>query len=214
MKKTNTMFWLATAAFSAAMGTTGCAADTSDEEDLVAGEEMEDAGEVEEVGEAQDALVVSNPSFETGPAPGSFITLPTGNTQITGWTVGGGGIDYIGTLWSHKDGSRSIDLNALSAGSISKTFSTVVNTTYTVSFWMAGHPGGVQGTKTLQVWRNGVQSSNTFSHSTVGKSYSNMGWTKWSHTFKATTTSTTLTFKSTTSGSYGPALDGPITITP
>jgi hypothetical protein len=41
---------------------------------------------------------VSNGSFETGPNPGAgFITLAPGSTAITGWTISGKNIDYLGS---------------------------------------------------------------------------------------------------------------------
>ena len=39
------------------------------------------------------AATITNGSFETGPNPGGFTTLGTGNTAITGWTVASGSID-------------------------------------------------------------------------------------------------------------------------
>jgi len=80
------------------------------------------AGAVTPMGGAQ-ATLISNGSFELGPDPGTFTTLNGGNTSITGWTVGGSSIDYIGTYWVAADGNRSLDMNGLNIGSISQTIS-------------------------------------------------------------------------------------------
>ena len=48
---------------------------------------------------ASPAMAVSivNGSFELGTDPGaSYSTQAAGSTAITGWTVGGFGVDYIG----------------------------------------------------------------------------------------------------------------------
>ena len=81
-----------------------------------------------------NAAPFTNGSFEIGPATGTFTTLGTGNTSITGWTVGGSGVDYIGSFWQAQDGSRSLDLSALGAGSVSQTFDTILNQVYLVNF--------------------------------------------------------------------------------
>lgn len=151
------------------------------------------------------AAPFTNGSFETGPAPGSFVTLGTGNTNITGWTVGGGGVDYIGSYWQAQDGSRSLDLSATSSGSISQTFDTILNQVYSVSFWMAGNPAGSPSVKTLRVSAAGSQQDYTFD--VTGRTTSNMGWQENEFSFLATSTSTTLTFASLTNTSFGPALD-------
>ena len=69
-----------------------------------------------------------NGSFENASVnPGSgFTNLAGGSTAITGWTVGGDSIDYIGGYWNAQNGSRSIDLSGNAPGSIFQTFDTVL----------------------------------------------------------------------------------------
>lgn len=151
--------------------------------------------------------VGSNGSFETGPPPGVFTTLSAGNISITGWTVGPGSIDYIGTYWqSSPPGGRSIDLNGNATGSISQTLTTVVGKSYKVTFDMSGNPDGLPSLKTLSVTATGT-GSQTFSFTTGTNTHANMMWVGKSYTFVATTASTTLTFASTIAGAFGPALD-------
>lgn len=158
-----------------------------------------------------------NGSFESGLANiGQFATLAGGDTtSITGWTIGGGSsaVDYIGTYWTPIDGSRSVDLNGLTPGSLSQTFDVVNGQAYRVSFWMAGNPAGGPTTKTLDAT---AVVTLPFSFDTTGFSLGSMGWKEYSFTFTATGTSQTLTFASTTSGNsgnssyptaFGPALD-------
>src|SRR4051812_33981597 len=52
--------------------------------------------------EAKNLLV--NGSFEDGPDPGPFMPLDEKDTQIKGWTVINGQIDYIGTYWQAAEG--------------------------------------------------------------------------------------------------------------
>ncbi len=71
------------------------------------------------------AAAFTNGSFELGPDPGAFLPLPTGSTDLTGWTVTSGNVDYIGSSWQASDGSRSLDLSGAGAGQIGQTFDTI-----------------------------------------------------------------------------------------
>src|SRR5436190_1893738 len=81
-----------------------------------------------------------NGSFETGPtspvnfcaacgAPyiGTFFAPYSG---VTGWNVTAGSIDIISLPgWTPSEGTRAIDLDGLSAGTLVQTFDTVAGTT-------------------------------------------------------------------------------------
>jgi len=161
--------------------------------------------------------VGSNGSFEIGTDPGMYTTLIPGNINITDWTVDSGSVDYIGTYWNASDGSRSIDMNGLEAGSISQTFSTVVGATYDVTFDLSGNPDSradqndpywSPSNKVVSVGATGASSQNfSFDTSVKGNSLSNMMWENDAYSFIATGTSTTLTFASQIPGAFGPALD-------
>jgi choice-of-anchor C domain-containing protein len=163
-----------------------------------------------------NAALFQNGSFEDGIANiGGFTTLNAGdNTSITGWTVGTGSIDYIGTYWTSANGSRSLDLNGLVPGSISQTFDVTSGQAYQVTFDLAGNPAGGPTAKTLTTSANATIVLSSFD--TTGKDLSNMGWTPVSFNFTATGPTETLTFLSTTAGysgnstyptAFGPALD-------
>jgi choice-of-anchor C domain-containing protein len=159
---------------------------------------------------------IINGSFEAPGAPGSFSTLSAGDTSITGWTVGGGGIDYIGNYWTASNGNSSLDLNGFNPGSISQTLTGLtVGAKYQISFDMAGNPDGNPTNKSLDVALDGITAySATFDVS--GHSNGAMGWATNTFDFTATGTSQLLAFVSTTTqdsgnGTYpfafGPALD-------
>jgi choice-of-anchor C domain-containing protein len=161
----------------------------------------------------------SNGSFETGSfvnGGSGFDTLSPGSTAITGWTVGGGGVDWISTYWNAEQGSFSLDMNATSAGSISQTFDTVAGATYSVSFWVSANPMCGAGTKTLTVSTDatGSTAGSYPAAVTTAGDVSAMTWAKAGYTFTASGTSTTLTFTGdATAGACGPALDN-VTVTP
>ncbi|WP_082660430.1 choice-of-anchor C family PEP-CTERM protein [Sphingopyxis sp. H050] len=148
-----------------------------------------------------------NGSFESGIPAGSFTTVGGGNSAaITGWTVTGNSVDYIGSYWTAQNLSRSIDLNGNGQGGIQQTFDTVANTLYNVSFWLAGNPDGAPITKTVLVGATGADSA-TYSFNFTGFNKANMGWTNFTYSFVAQGASTTLSFASQDAGSYGAALD-------
>ena len=166
------------------------------------------------------AALVQNGSFELGsPIPaGSFTTETPGSTAVTGWTVDGVSIDYMGTYWQAADGVRSIDLSGSiwdrdlnsASGAISQTITTVVGKVYKVSFAMAGNPDGPAGDslKVMVTTVNGAfPQVDLFLAGGVFNSRAAMGWVTKDFLFRATSTSTSLAFASNTDSYYGPALD-------
>ena len=155
-----------------------------------------------------NAATIVNGSFETGTNPGGFTTVGAGGTDITGWTVSGNSVDYIGSYWTAQDGARSIDLAGNGIGTISQILSTVAGQAYQVSFWIARNPDNGINPRTGFVGWNGSNSQFTFNNST--STAANMGWEQRSFIFGATGATTTLSFSSdaaTAAGFYGPALD-------
>ena len=150
---------------------------------------------------------IVNGSFETGTNPGVFTQLSAVNsTSITGWTVSSGTVDYIGTYWQAADGVRSLDLSGSGVGAVQQTFVTTVGTSYRVTFSMSGNPESGTGTKTMTASTGGTPIA--FSYEVgAGNTLVDMKWANKSFLFTAAAATTTLTFTSTTSGVYGPALD-------
>jgi len=164
-----------------------------------------------------NANLIVNGSFETGPDPGTFITLAPGSTAITGWTVTREGIDYKGTFWDASDGGRSLDLdNTPGFGGVMQTFATTPGVGYLVTFDMAGNPYWDEilndpAIKHMRVEAAGQSAD--FSFDVTGHWYDNMGWVSHSWRFTANSSLTTLEFYSlhTFGGGYsgltGPVLD-------
>jgi len=141
--------------------------------------------------QAQATPLITNGSFESG----------TGSSSITGWTIGGGGIDRIfDTGWQASDGSYSIDLNAFTPGQVSQTFATIAGVPILVTFDLSGNPdGNLSLLKTLDVLVDSVVAGSfSYDRATKLNTNANMKYSSESFTFTPTSTSTTLTFKSTT----------------
>lgn len=156
------------------------------------------------------AAPFQNGGFESGTLvnTGSFDTLSAGSTAITGWTVTGNGVDYMGTLWVAANGTRSIDmLSCGTAGGVQQTFDTLPGAIYQVTFSLAGNPDG--GIKTLTA--SAAASTANFTFDTAGASASAMNYATKSFTFTATSASTTLAFSGGILGGgsscAGPVLD-------
>jgi choice-of-anchor C domain-containing protein len=180
---------------------------------------------------ASPVNLLVNGSFEDGSydqTQPSFNTLDTGSTAITGWTVTGGSIDWIGSYWqpANDGGSKSLDMNGLVPGTIEQIFSTVSGQSYHVSFDISGNPAGGPDVKTLVSIASPGGSSNTFSFDITAQGKNSLGDMKWqtkTFDFQATSASTTISFQSTTSGlsgndtypqAFGPALDNVVVSVP
>lgn len=155
--------------------------------------------------------LVTNGYFATGPACGcggaitTFVSLPAGDTRLSGWSILGAGVDHIGTYWAPASGPGSIDLNGGGPGALTQNLATEPGRGYRLSFALAGNPECGDAMKWVQVSIGADWYSLGFD--TTGRSVSNMGWNTISITFGATSSSTALTFQSLTAGACGPALD-------
>ncbi len=138
----------------------------------------------------------------------------TGNSNIgaglTGWTIGGGGIDIIlpsnPDYQQPQDGVVSITLNWASAGSVSQTVATTAGQLYELSYYMAAElvPGGPPLRTLNALWNGAVIEEANFLITT--QTNADPGWVL--HTLTVIGTgSDVLTFTSTTPNNFGPALD-------
>jgi choice-of-anchor C domain-containing protein len=142
----------------------------------------------------------------TATAHANLIQNGSFEEQFQLWAYGV--VDWYGG-WPAKDGNISIDLNGTSPSWISQSFATVSGQWYQVNFWLSGNSDdGVPGVKTGYVSAGSV-SSFPFSFDTTGHNIHGASalWVSESFLFNATGTITTLTFGSTTDGSYGPVID-------
>ncbi|WP_380876043.1 hypothetical protein ACFB49_07090 [Sphingomonas sp. DBB INV C78] len=162
---------------------------------------------------AANAAVLINGSFELGdpqPATGSFNTLGVGNTDVTGWTVVSGSIDWINEYWQAQDGTHSIDLAGNEPGAIEQTIDTVAGQLYTVNYWLSGNPDG--GDQAKQAIIAAIDGTTVVASSTItglqGASRDDMQYLLNTFQFTAAGATTTLRFTSNAGeGAFGTALD-------
>lgn len=136
-----------------------------------------------------------------------FLTLNNGSNYITGWTVNYSNIDLVpDTIWNPSLGANSIDMNGTPGGpgGIQTVIPTTIGTTYRVTFDIAAFtaPDNMTNPKTMDVTADGVTSSFSLSTSTFfGTPFStplSVNWQSRTLEFIASTTSSTISFKSTT----------------
>lgn len=156
---------------------------------------------------AQATTAFTNGSFETPTAPPNFWASYFAGQTMGLWQVESGNVDLVERFWQAAEGNQSVDLNGNSAGTLSQTFTTEPGTKYTVTYSLAGNPGGAPTVKTGEVRIDG-QNFQDFTFNTAGKTFANMGYVTRQFTFVANNSSTKLTFASTSGlTSYGPVID-------
>lgn len=161
------------------------------------------------------ANLVNNGSFELGTNPGSFTTVTTGGSNITGWNVTSGSVDYIGTYWQSADGSRNVDMSGSSLGRLSQSFATVAGVLYDVTFAYSANPDSPNGgLRKTDVNIRETDTSNllsslqvTWDVPTEGNTKTNMKWKTASFSFVAVDAATTIQFDSLATNSFGIAVD-------
>ncbi|MFB7666323.1 choice-of-anchor C family protein [Kitasatospora sp. NPDC056138] len=163
------------------------------------------------VGATASAQTVSrfdDGSFENPRAAANSFTELSAGQAIGPWRVTAGTVDLIGAgFWQAAEGDQSVDLNGAGPGAVAQTFTTVPGATYTVTYALAGNPGGGAAVRTGRALIDG-QDFQDFSFDTTGKSFTNMGYVNRQFTFRATNSATTVAFASTTAaGPYGPVVD-------
>ncbi len=145
--------------------------------------------------------LITNGSFEQGPAAVSFATFSAGSTAITGWTIASGSVDHINSYWNASAGNRSIDMNGNGPATLSQTINTIAGRSYTLRFDVSGNPD----TTTLRSM-NYSAGSLTGSYSTLAVNRP-LVWVPVSATFVASSPNTLVSFAATSAGPWGVALD-------
>jgi len=162
---------------------------------------------------------ISNGGFEqptTPPLSGSVTTFTSASQGIPGWTIVSGNVDLVATaLLPSFEGNESINLNGLSPGAISQTFSTVLGQAYTLTFGYSNNPGSPSAIFTADVSVTGATPvlATTITHNTstydINTHTGSMNYNVFSQNFIANSTSSTVKFQSTSpAGPYGIVLDG------
>lgn len=165
-----------------------------------------------QAGDVKETNLIVNGSFEEGPDVDGFLALDKGSTDLKGWTVTRGQIDYIGTHWMPGAGKRSLDLHGSPGfGGVAQTFRTTEGTRYRVTFLMAGSPGRKGPVNALCV--RAANKKGVFSFDAADTTHQEMGWVRKSWEFVAVAGETTLEFhtldgvEDDPTGVAGPALD-------
>jgi choice-of-anchor C domain-containing protein len=170
------------------------------------------------------AVTITNGGFDEPPAASDpFNYIPAGGAGLTGWTVGGNGVDHIGNAWQPQNGANSLDLSGNGGtghGSISQLLSGLtIGQEYKISFYMSGNIGSGQDTKSLELGLyddadlnvGSFEDGDGYIYNTFLKNNSNadMKWALQTFTFVASQASYYLAFFDTSaSGSNsGAAID-------
>ena len=164
--------------------------------------------------------LVTNGSFEDGdfsPLAGwldEWLVAP--NTDITGWSVGSGDIDWIENLWNASDLDRSIDLNGFGRGEISQSLATNPGATYLVTFDMSGNyscnPTSPYPANLRTIYASAGNASTTFTVDVTAwgagaNVFPAMPWEQKSFIFGADSTSETLSFAGRNNSACGGVID-------
>lgn len=170
------------------------------------------------VSPASAVNLIINGSFEEGDynsnvVDPNFARLSQGSSALTGWTIGGAGVDWHNSndMKFPIEGDLIIDLNldGGSSGTLSQTFSTTIGQFYTLSFSLAGPDLSATNPSFPNPRQVSVQVAavnQTFS--TSASDHLDLQWQLHELSFQATGNQTTLAFSSLdNSGFWGPALD-------
>jgi choice-of-anchor C domain-containing protein len=149
--------------------------------------------------------------FDNGAATGNVTAMGAGSTGLPGWTIGGGGIDYVYTTYfqAASGSNYSLDLNNWSPGSISQSFDTQPGVQYKVGFSLSGNPYcGASSVKSVRVTAADIKNQDYhYDMAAYGTTAADMKWVRQQFIFTANSATTTLTFTSLSNGACGPALD-------
>jgi choice-of-anchor C domain-containing protein len=133
-------------------------------------------------------------------------TLSVGDPSLSAWRVSSGSVD-VQTYWPAAEGTHSLDLNGVSAGTIEQSFATVPGQIYQLLFDYANNPDNRRMTAVARMTVTGLGTLLSRDISHTGSTPREMKYTRFFGTFVANSATTTLRFVSTTPGAYGIVLD-------
>lgn len=160
---------------------------------------------------AKPADLIVNGNFESPSIwqAGLFTEFDAGSTALTGWSIGGSGVDLVGKdYWQPAAGDQSLDLSGSAPGSISQVVRTTPGTAYTLAWFMAGNTNCGQPVKAMHVlWDGKLITAPAVS--TSGDSSTSMGWIEFQIVVTAAGKSSTVGFADATAdqSECGAALD-------
>ncbi|MGB8700482.1 MAG: DUF642 domain-containing protein [Thermosynechococcaceae cyanobacterium] len=156
---------------------------------------------------ASAANLIRNGGFEQPIVPtGGFTLFGTGVTTMPHWSIVGvaGNVAIVSTTFAQsgftfpaRSGVQWLDLTGISNSGtgVAQTVKTTAGTTYTLGFSVGNvvNTGGIFGTtSTVNVFINGTQVLTATNSRGIGTS--RLNWKKFTTTFVATGTSTTISF--------------------
>ena len=167
--------------------------------------------------------LVTNGSFELGtylsstglgPIRDSWVELAPGSTNLTGWTVDFGLLNWhqtkMGELGSARDGTKFLDLvhNMGMPSGVSQTVTTTVGQRYRLSFDMSGPGGFTPNPRQVLIDVLGVVSDYSLT-TLLSPNPDAIVWEAKFYDFTAASTSTRIAFKapSNSTGYWGPVID-------
>jgi hypothetical protein len=146
-----------------------------------------------------------------GAGQSNFQSLLAGATAITGWQIGGVGVDWLGTPgYAAADGVHAVDLGYFTAGagSVSVTLPTQAGATYALDFQAAAVPGQPSYTNTGTVSAGSLVGAGFTVPFSAPNAFSTQVYFPQSFSFVATSASTVVTIAAAVAGtSYGPVID-------
>jgi choice-of-anchor C domain-containing protein len=133
-------------------------------------------------------------------------TLRAGDPALAGWRIVSGSVN-VQTYWPAAEGTHTLDLNGVSAGTIEQSFATTPGQVYQLAFDYGNNPDARAQTAgaTVTVTGAGTLLSQQIAH--AGSTPRDMKYTHFSELVLANSATTTLQFASTTAGAYGIVLD-------
>ena len=151
---------------------------------------------------------IRNGGFEELVIGGSYQVFFAGADIGGGWTVENGTVELVRDYWTAAEGHQSVDLSGIfdQAGTIYQDIPTIPGQAYTLRFAFAGNPEDAGADKHMKVfWNDGELADLTFN--TAGRSFTDMGWTYYTYTVTATSSSSRVKFQSLTFNFLGPVID-------
>ena len=141
----------------------------------------------------------------------NFQSLTNGSTAITGWTVGGVGVDWIsGPGYGVNDGVRAVDLGYFEGGGgvISTSIATNIGSVYRLTFAAAAVPGFPAYTRNGHVSAGSLASQGFAPAFSQPNDFGNQVYEDFDFLFTAVATTTSISFSADDPNSgYGPIVD-------
>jgi Protein of unknown function (DUF642) len=146
-----------------------------------------------------------------GSGLGNFQSLLAGAATLTGWQIGGVGVDWLSTPgYASADGLHAVDLGYLEAGagSVSVTLPTQIGATYALDFKAAAVPGNPAYTNTGTVTAGSLVGAGFTVPFSAPNDFGGQVYVTKSFSFVATGASTVVTIAAAVAGTaYGPVID-------